>query len=108
MQEKTCCVRGQSKIPADKLDSVRRELEREIGAALEDGYRTFLTVFAEGADALYLECVIAHRENYPDIFLEAIIPTPAHAEKYNYSGWELLAKCTDSRFCAKSAGWTMR
>ena len=49
MQKKTCCMTGNRDIPADKLDYVRQELEQEIKAALEDGYREFLTFFEEGA-----------------------------------------------------------
>lgn len=93
MQEKACCVTGHRDIPDDKLDDVRRELEREVIQALEDGYRTFLTGFAEGADMLFAQCVNEQREKYPDIFLEAAIPYPGRLEQLDMDGWELLSKC---------------
>ena len=93
MQEKTCCFVGYGEIPADKLDEVRRELEREIGAALEGGYRTFLTGFTEGAGILFARLVNGRRGEYPDIFLEVILH-PKHCERFSRDEWELLSKST--------------
>lgn len=91
--QKTCCFVGYRNIPIDALDNVRRDLEWEISKAVEDGYRVFITPFAEGCDRLFVRLVIDRRRLYPDIFLEAIIPTPDHARAYLRSDWELLAKC---------------
>ena len=89
--EKTCCVIGYLEIPPDKLDDVKRELEREIGAALEEGYRTFLTFFEEGTGMLFARCVNERRGEYPDIFLMSVLH-PGHCERFDRDQWELLSK----------------
>jgi len=100
--EETCCVTGHREIPADKLDYVKRELEREIKAALEDGYREFLTGFAEGVDMLFARCVNERRGEYPDIFLEAAIPYAGRIKRLDKVGRELFAKCDGFKImCAK-------
>jgi len=100
--EKTCCVTGHREIPADKLDYVKRELEREIKAALEDGYREFITGFAEGVDILFARCVNERRGEYPDIFLEAAIPYAGRIKQLDESGRELFAQCNGFKtICAK-------
>jgi len=91
MQEKTCCVIGYLEIPADKLDDARRELEREIGAALEDGYRDFLTFFEEGTGMLFARLLKEQRGEYPDIYLEVVLH-PAHFNRFTREQWELLSK----------------
>ena len=94
MENKTICVTGHRQIPADKLDYVRRELEREVKTALEDGYRIFITGFAEGVDMLFAQIVNEQRGRYPDIFLEAALPYADRAKKLNKDGQELLATCS--------------
>lgn len=90
--EKTCCVAGYWDIPADKLDDVKRELEREVKAALEDGYREFLTFFfGEGAGMLLARCIKDQRQQYPDIYFEAVVH-PGHLERFSRAEWELLSK----------------
>jgi len=89
--KKNCCVIGYLEIPPDKLDSVRRELEREIGAALEDGYRDFLTFFEEGAGMLSAQLLKEQREKYPDIYLEVVLH-PGHFDRLSREQWELLSK----------------
>ena len=89
--KKTCCVIGYLEIPPDKLDDVKRELEREIGAALEDGYREFLTLFEEGAGMLSARLLKEQREKYPDIYLEVVLH-PKHFDRFTREQWELLSK----------------
>jgi len=96
MQEKTICVIGYLKIPADKLDDVRRELEREIGAALKDGYRDFLTFFEEGAGMLFARLLKEQRGEYPDIYLEVVLH-PGHFNRFTREQWELLSKSNGIR-----------
>ena len=47
MIEKTCCVTGHRDIPEDKKEFVIAELEKEIRAAVADGYTRFISGFAE-------------------------------------------------------------
>lgn len=97
MQEKLCCVIGYLAIPADKLDAVRRELEREFGAALEDDYRKFLTSFTAGAGMLFARCVNERRGDYPDIYLEVVV-NPKHCKGFDRDNeWELLSKSNGIR-----------
>jgi len=93
MQEKICCFVGYGEIPADRLDYVKRELEREIGAALDHGYRTYITNFDTDTDMLFARLVNGWREQYPDIFLEVILH-PKHCERFSRAQWELLSKST--------------
>jgi uncharacterized phage-like protein YoqJ len=92
-QGKICCVTGHREIPADKLDNVRRELQREVDTALNDGYRVFITGFAEGVDMLFARCVNERRGEYPDIFLEAALPYANRSKRLDKDGKELLSTC---------------
>ena len=67
MQEKACCVTGHREIPAYKQDYVKRSLEQEVVQALEDGYRVFLTGFAEGTDLLFAHCINDQRSKHPGL-----------------------------------------
>lgn len=102
MQRKTCCVTGHREIPAGKLGYVTRELEREVKSALEAGYRTFLTGFADGVDMLFAWTVDEQRQHYPDIFLEAALPYANRAKYLNKDERELLEKCDNIKvICEK-------
>ena len=94
--QNTCCMVDCGKIPADKLDYARRELEREIGAALADGYRMFLTEFAVGAGMLFARCVNERRREYSDIYLEVVLHTK-NCEQFSRDEWELLSKSNGIR-----------
>lgn len=74
IEAKTCCVTGHREISLHKLEYVAQELQREIDEAPRDGYRTFITGFAQGTDMLFARLVDARRGDYPDIFLEAALP----------------------------------
>ena len=100
MEEKTCCVASRLEIPTDKLDDVRRELKLEIGAALEDGYRTFVSGFEEGVGMLFYQLVNERRGEYPDIFLEVILH-PDHCEGFNRADWQLISKSNGIKFLSK-------
>jgi hypothetical protein len=91
MERKTCSIIGYLAIPADKADAVRPELEREVKAALDDGYRTFITEFTEGAGILFARCIGGFREQYPGIFWETMMSRLDQAEAFSQETWELLA-----------------
>jgi len=91
MQEKAICVIGYGKVPGDKLDDVRRELRREVQAALDDGYRTFLAEF-KGVGLLFVQCVNEQREQYTDIFMEVAFD-PKRNEPPICEEQELLSTC---------------
>ena len=83
------CVIGYCKIPESKQNYVRRELEREVKAALEDGYKTFLMELAEGVGMIFAFCINSKREQYPEIYMEAVLSHPSD-EPYNAAQKEIL------------------
>lgn len=74
MSGKTCCVTGHRNIPQEKLAYVNAELKKEIAAAIEDGYTTFVSGMAEGVDLMFAAIVAEQKKNNPALFLEAAIP----------------------------------
>lgn len=90
---RSCCVTGHRGIPDNKRNYVKQELERAIQQALMEGYRMFLTGFAQGVDLLFAQCVIAQREKYPDLFLEAALPFAGRVKQLRTKEKELLAQC---------------
>lgn len=91
--EKTCCITGHRDIALDKLEYVGQELQREIDEALRDGYRTFITGFAQGTDLLFARLVEARRKDYPDIFLEAALPYAGRIKQLTRDEKARLNKC---------------
>ena len=91
MQEKAICVIGYGEVPGDKLDNVRRELRREIQAALDEGYRTFLAEY-KGVGLLFAQCVNEQREQYADIFVEVAFD-PKRSDPLVSEEQELLSTC---------------
>jgi len=90
MSEKTVCVIGYGEIPLSKRDYLKQELEREISTALEDGYRTFMAEYREGAGLLFIQCVHERRVECTDIFSEIVISQGC--EQFDD---ELLSMCND-------------
>lgn len=91
--EKTCCITGHRDISLDKVEHVGRELQREIDEALRDGYRTFITGFAQGTDMLFARLVDMRRKEYPDIFLEAALPYAGRIKQLTRDEKDRLHKC---------------
>lgn len=94
---KTCCVTGHRDIPADQVDYVKRELEKEIDKAIADGFTRFLSGFAEGADQYFAEIVAEKRKENQALRLEAVIPYRKRCLtllKNDYTK-RLLESCTD-------------
>lgn len=72
--EKSCCITGRREIPLAGQEDVLRSLKEEIQKALCDGFRWFLSGFADGADLYFAKLVAEKKEEYPDIQLVAAIP----------------------------------
>lgn len=106
----TCCFSGHrpSKLPwgLDESDPRCLELKAELSARLlgvyEAGFRHFICGMAAGCDLYFAEAVLALREEYPDVTLEAAIPCDGQA-----NGWPaplrarqeaLIAACDEVRF----------
>lgn len=76
MMPKSCCVTGHRDIPDDKVEYVRTQLQQEIDSAIADGYNTFYSGFAEGADQLFAAIVADRKQDNKDLHLVAAIPHP--------------------------------
>ncbi|UWG96537.1 DUF1273 domain-containing protein [Dehalobacter sp. DCM] len=57
-------------------------LYTETEAAIKDGYTRFICGFAMGSDTYFAEAVIALRERYPEITLEAALPCETQADRW--------------------------
>ena len=90
-KENTCCFTGHRpmKLPwgANESDPRCLELKAEIAARLEgayqQGYRKFICGMAIGCDMYFAEAVLALRECYGDVCLEAAIPCGAQPERWH-------------------------
>lgn len=72
--EKSCCITGRRKIPLACQEHVLHLLKKKVQEALCDGFRCFLSGFADGADLYFAKLVAEKKEEYPDIQLVAAIP----------------------------------
>ena len=89
-----CCVTGHRDISEDTIQYVREKLLEEIRQAVQDGYKIFISGFADGVDLLFAECVLTLKEQYPTLFLEAAIPYANRLKSRNANMQELLKKCS--------------
>ncbi len=108
----TCCFSGHRpmKLPwgMNEHDGRCLALKAELAARLEGlyalGFRRFLCGMAIGCDMYFAEAVLALRQKYPEVTLEAAIPcdTQANAwtkdERRRYD--HLLAECDEVSFVA--------
>lgn len=93
MTEKTCCVTGHREIPEDKKAYVIAELEKEIRAAVADGYTRFISGFAEGTDLIFAALVIELKaQGYP-LVLEAALPYRGRLNSDNQDFQKILSLC---------------
>lgn len=89
-RQKTCCFSGHraAKLPwgSNELDprciSLKRELANTLEALYASGTRHFICGMALGSDMYFAEAVIAMRRVHPDVTLEAAIPCPEQAERW--------------------------
>ena len=98
-RQSTCCFTGHrpAKLPwgYDESDArcveLKEKLEAAVEAAILEGMQHFICGMAEGCDFYFCETVLALREKYPHITLEAAIPCPTQAD-----GW---SKASRDRYC---------
>ena len=87
----TCCFPGHRpmKLPWGMNEDDPRclKLKAELAARLEGlyelGFRRFLCGMAIGCDMYFAEAVLALREEYPDVCLEAVIPFGDQPGRWN-------------------------
>lgn len=104
-RQTSCCFTGHrpGKLPwkYDESDSRCLSLKRRIADAAEaayaEGFRHFLCGMAMGCDLYFCECVLALRQRFPDVTVEAVIPCPTQSDAWppdqrkRYAG--LVAAC---------------
>lgn len=74
MEGKTCCVTGHRDISWEQIDFIKEALEREIDAAIAEGFTRFMSGFADGADIIFARIVAEKRLENTNLRLEAAIP----------------------------------
>ena len=63
--------------------ALKEKLRRVIEKAIADGYSHFICGMAEGCDLYCAEEVLALKERYPHITLEAAIPCPTQSDEWS-------------------------
>lgn len=95
-QNATCCLTGHrpNKLPwgGDEEDPrclrLKAELRGILAGLYERGLRRFICGMALGADMYFAEAVLELRSLHPDVVLEAAVPCPEQAEKWNAANRE--------------------
>lgn len=90
-RKECCCFTGHrpEKLPWGSRESDPRcqTLKAQLAAALDrafaQGYRHFLCGMARGTDLYFCEAVLQLRKQHPEVTLEAAIPFPGQAERWN-------------------------
>lgn len=76
---------------------LKDRLNKALARAYDLGSRHFLCGMARGSDFYFCEAVLALRERYPDVTLEAAVPFPGQSQRWARSDREryqaLLARC---------------
>lgn len=102
----TCCFTGHrpERLPWGNSEgdprcaALKRKLYAAVNAAYESGMRYFICGMARGSDFYFAEAVLALREKYPDVQLEAAVPYPGQASRWSeedQTRWRrLLAACS--------------
>lgn len=93
MKEKTCCVTGHREIPAEKIEYVTAELEKEILAAAEDGCTRFISGLAEGVDLIFAAIVTKLKARGQPLVLEAAIPYAGRLKSKDPLFQKMLSVC---------------
>ena len=93
----TAAFTGHRRFDYRQKDAIKSRLTAAIIESYEQGYRNFISGFAQGFDMLAAECVAELKALYPDMKLFAAIPSIGHSsylfgytrQMYNH----LLAHC---------------
>jgi uncharacterized phage-like protein YoqJ len=90
-RQSACCFTGHrpAKLPwgRDESDARCLALKERLRAAAEcailEGTEHFICGMAEGCDLYFCEIVLALRERYPHITVEAALPCPSQADRWD-------------------------
>ena len=104
-RQSACCFTGHrpAKLPWGDNESdgrcvaLKSRLYAAAEAAIEEGTEHFICGMAEGCDLYFCEIVLALKERYPHVTLEAAIPCPTQADRWSAAQQRryrsLLARC---------------
>jgi len=89
-KSRTCCFTGHrpEKLPwrfdEDHPDCIalKERIAQELESLYHRGCRHFITGMARGADLYFAEEVLALREHFPGVTLEAAIPCPTQSDSW--------------------------
>ncbi len=74
MQTTACCFTGHRHLPADKIEKIARNLDREIESLISKGVTTFISGGALGFDQIAASLIIAKKEMGKNIRLIFALP----------------------------------
>lgn len=89
-RQESCCFTGHrpGKLPwgFDETDrrclALKERIADAVEAAYQEGFRHFLCGMAMGCDLYFCEAVLALRERYPEVTVEAAVPCPTQADTW--------------------------
>ncbi len=90
-RQSACCFTGHrpAKLPwgTDENDprciALKERLYAAAESAVQEGMEHFICGMAEGCDLYFCETVLALKERYPGITLEAALPCPTQTERWS-------------------------
>lgn len=83
METKALCFTGHRPKDLDGMvDIVKAQLKKMIAQAYANGYTQFYSGMALGVDTYAAEAALALREEYPDIYVFAVVPFPGQTMKF--------------------------
>lgn len=85
----TCCFIGHRKLPADKLETILVNLDREIDGLIARGVRNFITGGVTGFDIMAAHFIVAKKEMGKSIRLLFALPCKNHDADWDEKQKEL-------------------
>ena len=83
MQNSVCCFTGHRNLPANKIEKILRNLDREIDNLIAKGVTDFMSGGALGFDQIAASLIVAKKEMYKNIRLIFALPCKNQDEKWN-------------------------
>lgn len=83
MHKNTCCFTGHRKLPANKIDRMIKNLDKDIDILIKKGVTRFISGGAIGFDQIAASLVIAKKEMGIDIQLIFALPCKKQDELWN-------------------------
>ena len=93
VKNKTCCITGHREIPDHQLEYVKREIEKQVLQAVDDGYTHFISGFAQGVDLMFAAIVAELKKENRSLTLEAAIPYEKRLKSKDQTLQKLLTVC---------------